>query len=52
MNNAEEPGTHASDATLIGRPEVDDLDAVLAVPNPYLATDLHAMPDHAPATFT
>jgi hypothetical protein len=43
---------HTSDEQLIGRLDVNDLDAILAVPNPYINEVVHSVKDNAEAIFT
>jgi hypothetical protein len=42
----------STDEQLIGRTDVNDLDAILAVPNPYTEGTVHAVADNADAIFT
>src|SRR6476646_8605304 len=42
----------SSDEQLIGRADVNDLDAILGVPNPYVDELVHSVKDNAEAIFT
>jgi hypothetical protein len=42
----------SSDEQLIGRTDVNDLDAILGVPNPYIDEVVHSVKDNAEAIFT
>ena len=42
----------ATNEELIGRNDVDDLEAILSVPNAHVAAALHVVPDTAAAPIT
>ncbi len=42
----------SSTEEILGRSDANDLDAILAVPNPYLEGTIHTVKDHADAIFT
>ena len=52
MSTTEQPASHAANADIIGRDEINDIEAILSVSNVEVDEVEHAVKDNADAIFT